>query len=196
MYSTQDRVEAYLERELTEHEVTMVDEAISKISDFINTYTNREWLSIDIEDDEIEEEVSDRYFDGTGSKELYINDFSILDSVTILDSQGGIILSFELATDWILYPLNKGIKQSIFLRNYHFPVGQSNVKVSALWGGGNVPDGVVSVCTALVANFLQGIGEASFQRESIEGYSYELGGLSNKDQDLVKGLDVYKKFIL
>jgi len=204
MYTDQARVEAYLKRELTDDEVTILDEIILHNSSYINGYTNREWLSVDTElDDELEDlEPSIRVFDGKGTRELFIDDFTLIESVSVLDSQGDELIKYEDAeTDWLLYPLNKNPKQSIHLRNARFPIGAGNVEVNAVWGAGIVPADVVMVCTGLVGRYLQKAGTSTgmFKSESIEGYSYQLltsGEIDADTSSLIKNLDKWKKFIL
>lgn len=203
MYTDQDRVEAYLQRELTENEITILDEVILANSSYIESYTNRNWLPLGTENEEdIEDfEAENRNFDGRGSREIFVDDFSVLESVTILDSQGNVIIKFENASEWVLYPLNKIPKQSIHLRNYHYPIGSGNVEVKAVWGAGIVPADVVVVCTALTGKYLQKAGSTTgmYSSESIEGYSYKLFSSGEIDADttnLLAKLDKWKKFIL
>lgn len=187
-YTTQDRVEAYLGRQLTENEIVLLDELIESTSDYISVYCNRVWSSLDEDDDE-DLEATVRYFDGNGRRELYVDDFINLEYVKA-DA------TFNQADDWALYPQNKNPKQSIRLKNGHFPLGVENVEISAIWGAGDPPKGVIQVCTALVGNHLTSVGEATFKKESIEGYSYELASVGVADDTLKKTLDIYKKYSL
>lgn len=200
MYTDQLRVEAYLKRELTDDEMTLIDDVISSISETIDSYTNRHWLSVDQELDDYTDVSFERTLDGNGHKELFIDDFSELESVDLLDSQGNSYLKLTSDTDWVLNSNNKAIKQSIKLRNYHFPMGTANVLIKAVWGSGSVPAGVVMVCTALVGKyFLKSSITGTFKSESIEGYSYTLltaSDIDNDTQKLMTGLDIYKRILL
>lgn len=178
-YTDQEKVEAYLDRELTDNEVILLDSVIGYVSNFISTYTSRVWNSIDGE----EPEASEKIFDGTGKKELFINEFASLEKVEFLDSQGNLYLELEDDAEFITYPLNAEIKDSIYLRNYRFGLGAGRIKITAVWTSGEVPDDVIMVATALVAKFLsrRSVSAGSFKKESIEGYSYEI--LSSKESD-------------
>lgn len=201
MYTDQSRVESNLHRELTEDEMVIIDEVIEYCSSSVEGYTNREWLPVDPEGDDIQDEADSRFFDGKGSRELFIDDFSDIEKVKILDAYGDTIREYDLDSDWVLYPLNKSTKQSIRLKFGHFPVGSGNIEVVAIWGGGFVPADVVMVVTSLVAKYLQkaSTNTGMFKSENIEGYSYQLlsSGEIDADRDgLLKTLDKFKKFTL
>ena len=199
MYTTQARVEAYLNRELTANEAESVDDVISYISEFIEKYTNRQWLpAVDEGEDD---EATTRVFDGNGLKDLVVDDFVGLDEVRVLDSQGEVFNTYTSDTDWITFPSNKNPKNTIRLRNYHLPRGSANIEVDAIWGSGTPPSGVIVVATALTGKFYlkntSSIG--SYKKESIEGYSYELmtgADIDSDTQNLISTLNVYKKFTL
>jgi hypothetical protein len=242
-YTTQAKIEAYLNRDLTVKEESLLSSIIDYVSNFIRSYTSRDWSGVSDEwlsgetydigdlvslegivyectinhtssasnkpgdgDDwedywELADEVDSRTYDGTGEREIYIDDFVTLSEVSILDSQGEISATYDDEDEWLLYPINKTPKQSIYLRNYRFPSGRGRVLVTAVFGSGAVPEGVVMVCTALCSKFIGRMSSnvTGFKRESIEGYSYEL--LSGKDIDeeskiLMSTLDNYKKVIL
>lgn len=195
MYTTTEKVESHLGRALTEDEADLIDDVIETVSHSIDVYTGRSWLSVDCDGSETEE----RLYDGNGQKELFIDDFSDIESVKLLDYSGNISLELTNATDYILYPLNKTTKQSIRLRNYHFAEGAGNVIITAQFSSGDVPTPVITACTGLVANFLLSMGSTGlYKKETIEGYSYELAdGTSDTDsQALLASLNGYKKLNL
>lgn len=202
MYTNQSRVENYLKRELTSAEIELLDETIDYISKFIESFTNRSWLPLSDEEDDSEEiEATGRIFDGNGSYELFVDDFTELESIRLLDSQGNIVATYSDETNWSLYPLNSDVRQSIRLRTSPFGNGSGSVSITAVWGSGEVPTSVIMVCTALVGNFISGMGDSSgqYKKESIEGYSYELldGTVSDEQtQSLLNTLGRYKKFTL
>jgi hypothetical protein len=198
MYTNQPRVEAFLKRELTNDEASIIDDVIDSVSTFIDTYTNRSWTPVDMPDIEIE--PTERIFDGNGQKELHIDDFQSLDDIVILDSYGAEAQSYSEA-DYILYPLNKLPKQSIRLRLGRFVSRPASVRITAVWGSGSVPRGITSIATSLVGKFLikNTTITGAFKSESIEGYSYQLMTGADVDSDtdrLIVGLDQYKKYVL
>lgn len=198
MYTNQSRVEAYLDRELSDNEALQVDDTIALISSYINSYTNRSWSSLDDEEEPTSEE---RLFDGNGHKSLNIGDFQSITKIELLDSEGNVYQTLEEATDWILTPANKTSKEDIRLRSFHFPSGVSNVQITGIFGGSTVPSSIVNVATALVAKHLgkQSSSGGQFKSESIEGYSYTLKDSREADQDiagLMSMLDMHKRILL
>lgn len=198
MYTTQSRVEAYLSRELTDDEALLIDDTIAFISEFVDSYTNRSWSSIN---DEEEVEATERYFDGNGRKELDVGQFTDPTEIVILDSQGDVQQTLELTTDWLTFPANKDVKTEIRLRSYRFPTGRSNIKITAKWGGGTPPNSIVLATTALVSKNIvkQSATNGEFKSESIEGYSYTLKDASDTDKEIAKVLsmlDMHKRILL
>lgn len=206
MYSTQAKVEAYLNRELTESEAESIDDVIIYISSFIESFTHRQWLPVlDGEREELDQytalEAEAHVFSGNGQREIFIEDFTNLESVSLLDSQGNSYLTLTQAIEFILNPRNKPVKSSIYLRNYRFPQGESNIEIIAVWGAGNCPSAVEVACTTLVAKYLQkkSTSGAGFKSESIEGYSYTLQTTAEIDsevQGILETLGMYKRIIL
>jgi hypothetical protein len=199
-YTNQANVENFLGRVLTAKEILLLPSLIETVSDgIISVYTGREYLSVGETLDEYAE-AEDRLFDGNGAKELYIDDFTGLTKVNILDSDGGVYLSLTTASEFIQYPLNKTFKESLMLRNYHFPVGPANVLVNAIFSSGPVPEAIVYIATALVSRFMELQGESvEYKNESIEGYSYEVLEGTSEDEEtenLLSKLDRWKKVSL
>lgn len=197
-YTSKANVEAYLGRSLTTGENTLLTNVIEYISKFIDTYTHRSWNSLGAT---VEPTATSRIYDGNGEKELHIKDsFKTLTKIEILDSQGGIALSLETPTEWVIYPLNNDIGESVYLRNYSFPCRNACVKLYAIFGDGAVPNDVVTVCTTLVSKYIQSISaNQGFKKESIEGYSYEIMTGENLDTDIrsaISTLDIRKKLLL
>lgn len=195
-YTNKANVEAYLSRDLTTQENTLLDGIIEYFSQFINSYTNRVWIDIDGEDPD----PSSKIYDGEGNRELRLNDsVKEITKVEILDNSGGVYLTL-LPDDIINYPLNREITESIALRNYIFPNRRASVKIYGIFTDGNVPADVITICTALVGRYINNAStNGGFKKESIEGYSYEL--LTSDEQDselrnLVSTLDMRKRILV
>lgn len=201
MYTTQERVEAFLNRELTQNEVSLLDEIIESVSDTINQYCSRSWFPVDADDEEDDYTEEARLFDGTGSKTLFIDDFISISQIKINDRLGGELGTWSNADNWILGPNNKNPKTSIYLKTGRFNEGIGNIEITGVWGAGNPPKGVVMACTQLVGKFLQksNNGTSQFKKESIEGYSYELMSGAEIDADterIMSTLGVYRRILL
>ncbi len=195
-YTSKANVEAYLGRSLTTQENTLLDGFIEYLSQFINSYTNRIWNDISGSDPS----ASSKVYDGEGNRELRLNDsVKSITKIEILDNLGSVYLTL-LPADFISYPLNRDVTESIALRSYMFPNRRACIKVYGKFTDGTVPADVISVCTALVGRYINNAStNGGFKKESIEGYSYEL--LSSDEQDselrnLVSTLDMRKKVLL
>jgi hypothetical protein len=166
MYTNKAYIEAYLQRELTTSEEVILNSIISQATLMINSYTNRSWIDIGSGIGDISE--STRYYDGNRKKELFVDDFRDLSKVKFE------LMEFTEDDEWVLYPLNSTIKNSIRLIDYRFPY--DIVEVTAKFTSGELPADVQMVATELSANLLADrTSTASFKKESIEGYSYEKG---------------------
>lgn len=196
-YTTQARIEAYLQRDLTESEKILIDEQIEFFSDFINGETGRNWRNVD-------EDVADGYildeevklFDGNGKREIYIDDFISISKVELLNSDGSVSTTLSDSDDWINYPLNDSPKESVMLRDYLFPYGPASVQITGVFNSGNVPKAIISVCTALTSKFIgqSQVGAGGFQSESIEGYAYKLKTGTDLDLEMKQLMTTIYKY--
>jgi hypothetical protein len=180
IYTNQQKIEAVLQRELTEEEEEIVSDAINAVGKAINAYTGRIWL--DLDEETADEET--RYFDGNGKRELFIDDFMSISRIRFLDSLGGVTNTLP-TTSYTYYPLNSDWKNSIFLRDRRFPRVRSGVEVTGVFYTGEVPVDIQLTASTLVGHFFassRNVGD--FKKESIEGYSYEiLTGEEKTSQD-------------
>lgn len=204
IYTSQYLVEKYLSRELSDSEVEIIDDAIAHISAWISGYVHRDWLSLTDHDSDteppIEPVATTRTFDGVGGYEIFIDDFTDIESIKFLDYQGNSYQSFSDVTQVIAYPNNNLYKSSFKIRGYCFPKGSANVEVTAVFNSGPVPRDIVMVATALVGKFLiKSSITGVFKRESIEGYSVDYLQGTDVDQDshsLLRTIDQYRKILL
>lgn len=149
--------------------------------------------------------MEERLFNGNGTNKLFIDDFSDLESIEILDSYGNVYETIP-STDYFVNPHNTDVSSSIVLRNRRFPRGNGNIRVNATFSSGTVPIGVKMATTWLVVGYLTqmrvgGHYVGNFSSESIEGYAYRLatgGSGSNSITDVKNNaqlaiLDSYRK---
>lgn len=196
-YTKQEKIEGILKRSLTDFEGEIVDDVIESVSEDIASYTGREWNSIGFKGT-IEEEV--RIFDGDGGNDLYIDDFSEITQIELLDSQGSVYSTIDDVEDYILSPSNKPVKESVYLRGHRYPIGEGRVKVTGKFTSGPVPADVSLVAAQLVAKFFTDTSlPAGLKKESIEGYTREFSSTMESDaqtQSIMMRLDKYKKISL
>ena len=169
-YTDQTQIEKVLQRSLTADEAEILDLVIEAVSASINEYTGRLWFDIDTDADY---EPSAKLYDGNGERELFIDDFTDLDAVALVDGFGNLVQTLD-ADYYVAYPLNKPWKNSIYWRAGLFSHGHGNVRVTALFYTGAVPAEVQLVAATLAGNSISLAKDTGdFKKESIEGYSYE-----------------------
>jgi len=172
IYTTQARVEAFLDRALTANELINLDIQISAMSDAVGKYLNRDY--IDVGGVLADVVSSTRYFDGSGERELFIDDYISLSSIDLVDNA---LDSYQaLTTDlYHTYPLNATVFSSIYFHSGSFSGRGNSVKVTAKFSSGIVPDEVIYAVTTLVAQSITSTPALSspYSEESIEGYSYK-----------------------
>jgi len=175
LYTNQAKLEAYLNRALTANELVNLTSQITAVSAQIAAYLNRNYLDVGVTTTAgVTNTV--RYYDGTGSHALFLDDYISIASIELLDSFGDTYETISDADAFINYPLNGTIFDNAYLREFRAPGYEQRVKVTGKFTSGVVPEEVVMLATAMMANNIQfqstAIGD--FESESIEGYSYKL----------------------
>lgn len=196
-YTSQEKIELYLQRQLNDYEAQIVEDVIENISSIIDSYTGRAWIGLDAD----APVSSERVYDANGGREFYIDDFTTLEKVELLDSDGSPYITLEDADEFIKYPLNKTYFSSIYLRNYSLPRGSGRIRVTGVFSSGAVPKDVVMVATKLSASMINNSvsSVSNYKKESIEGYSYErmsTDELEAQDAKILKSLEKWRKILL
>lgn len=200
-YSNQAKIEGQIQRALTASELVNLTTKIEGWSDIVSKYLNRYWDSLPVGEESDPEETV-RLFDGDNPRELFIDDFSSISKIELLDSDGAVYETLDDEDEWILYPLNKTTKQSIVLRSYVFPKGYSRVRITGIFTSGAVPSAIVEAVTALVANdYLLSEDVGEFESESIEGYSYKIKTQTQADFNtsrdrILQSISGYQKILM
>lgn len=171
-YTNKTMVENVLQRNLTSEEETIIETAIEAVSSSINAYTGRKWLSLGKKAEDVEDEV--KLFDANGKKELFIDDFISISKIKLLNGLGGV--DSTIAGNLVsYYPLNTAWKNSIYLKDRRFPNSRSSVQITGKFYTGEVPVEIQLACATLVGHlFASARNVGDFERESIEGYSYDI----------------------
>ena len=192
MYTTQEKIEAYLGRDITDDELVILNDVIETVTKFINDYTNRTWGNTVTEP---------RTFDGSGNKELFLPNFTDVTKIELLDTLGGAVLELDVPDSVVYYPINETVYTSIRRRSGTFPRRPHSVRITATWGSGALPNPVSLSATMLAANYLSTKKDnlTGFKKESIEGYSYELLSGAESSEKVSKALSYlgsYKRIVL
>jgi hypothetical protein len=175
MYTDKNQIEAYLGITLPSDLDDQLDNWISAVQRWLDNY-----VGFGFENDT----ATDRYFDGSGDRELFIDKYHTLVSVITLDVDGD--NDVTVGTDGIIqYPLNATPKDRIFLENSasvaRFPSHRNGVKINAKWGySATPPQDIQLATTRLMAHLIQprlsgNLGEKT--QESLGDYSVSFAKL-------------------
>jgi len=217
-YTARDKVEKSLGRTLTADEVAILDGLIASVSDYINSYTNREWYDIPSDSVDPTPQPKRLILDSFGERELSLPQSVKVGSITkieiLAEDNDSAYTTWTDMTQVITYPLNNDYAEGIAIRGMRFPHRSASVAITGIWGDGPVPEAIISIATQMVANNLLSSSldnavaneNGGMKKESIEGYSYErmtgaditrsasnFGGSMN---DFISVLDGYKKILL
>lgn len=142
---------------------------IEEAKELIDVFCNREF---DKHSDET------RYFDGSGTT-LWIDDIISITSVSLDEDNDGIYESSMVATDYILYPLNKPqfthLKISGDSDYGSFARGvNKGVKIVGNWGYASIPQPISRASKMVVVSLFNNRNVGGKRQESLGDYSYVL----------------------
>jgi len=152
MYTTKSRIQNFLMINIDDSFEEEINEWISVATNFIDNYTGTTFES---------DNDTYRLYDGDGSKEILVDDFTTFTKIEILDEDGNVNYTIDRSTEYYAYPANKDYKNRIVLESSnapigHFPKGNLNVKLYATFGrSADVPDDIRHVATMLVAGIIE-----------------------------------------
>src|SRR5690606_989439 len=144
----QAAVELYLGKTLKNGEAMLLNDLIAAVSAFISNHTGRNWLGVGKNESTVIPES--RVYDGSGTRELAVDDMLSVTKVEILDYLGTPYYEIPLPEITLL-----DSKDIIFSRLNRFPCGILNIKVTGKFSSGALPDPVKYVATQLVAHKIQ-----------------------------------------
>lgn len=182
MYTSREKIEALLKRELTEAEEVVIDELIDSVKILIDSYTGRDYTN-DLEN--LEESI--RSYETDDNKYLYTDD---LLSVSTIRFNGA-----EHSEGIILHPLNNGVSEYLSLETGLFPTDEI-IEVEATYSSGLVPTLVSMVASQLVVNELQSGASNGVASKKLRDYSVTYRDWDKSRSELLSKLDVYRKLTL
>lgn len=193
-YTTQTKVEKYLGRSIDPSLSSTVTEWIAAVKLWIDNYCKKTFEAA---------AASDRYFDGSGEKNLIVDSFIGTPTIDIIDVDGTSLGQFA-STDFYTYPLNSTEKWEIRLNGNgswsKFPCRPKAVKISAQWGASSsVPADVEIAATKLVADLVnKNQGQADLQTVTLGDYtlSYKTIDESAKAMGIYNILDNYREITI
>jgi hypothetical protein len=206
MYCSQQQVEAYLDRPLTDGEALMFQTLETGIEDSIDLYCGRTFSASRSTTYTIDSTIGDgssnpfQSFDG-GVYEIFFD--TPLQTDTTKD---GIIAPYIGSYDpetaqftivdpftYIFYPVNSKVKTSVATKLGVFPFGFNNVFVYGTYGDYlEVPQGIQLAATTLIGNYYNTSNDLT--SETIEGYARTF--VKTPNPIVAQILDSYKRILL
>jgi hypothetical protein len=154
-YCSVANIEDYILTEIDASFEDTIEEWIGQIEAYIEKKTGRIFIA-----DEI---ATERWFDGNGETDMYIDEFVEITDVVIYDALGNVEYNLTKDTNYIEFPYNELPKRGLRVKYYntigftYFPSGTKNIKVTAKWGYSvDVPELIkyaTMVLTAGIINF-------------------------------------------
>lgn len=145
-YTSKSNIEEFLDTSIPATLNSFIDSMIEAAELWINAFTGRNWLST----------TEDRYFDGNGEREIYIDEFNAINSLQILDSDGDVDYTLTENVDYRVAPYNKDAKTRLEMLPASsagaFIRGRKRLKVNADWGLTTIPKDIELATTMLVAD--------------------------------------------
>lgn len=178
-YATEGDIEKFLLHDIDSSFSGQVTTWLALAKEWIDNYCNTTF-------EEVASSV--RYFDGNGSPDLPVDEFHGNPVVKLLDSSGNTIETLTEGTDFVCYPLNNTVKNSLSFTGPSglisdrqlidgesgrgWPRGTKSVSVEVTWGHSAVPEAVKQAAIQIVARILnQGLRGGDVKAESLGSYS-------------------------
>lgn len=192
-YTDEGQIEKFLMQDIDSSMSSQIASWINAVKAWIDNYTGNTF----------EATSESRYFDGSGTKSLFIDPLISVSEVLTLDIEGNTEDTLVEGTDFRLYPLNETIKTEIRLMPVAsigiFASGSYRVKVTGIFGFSSVPAPITLVATKLVANIInEGLKDGKLKSVSLGNYSATFKDIDEKAEALgiYNILDQYKVFNL
>jgi hypothetical protein len=184
MYITQAEFEAFLKRSLTTSEAASFAIVAGNAKAVIDTYCETNF--------DADVASSSRYYDGDGTSEIILDPCNTVTEVAFVDNTDA-VSGVVSETNYILEPRNNTIKWSLRLRAGRFSFGVANIKVTAKFSSYDsaVPAEVKFACFKLCSDAYR--NASGMESESIEGYSYKMRPLSDRDAEITSALSKFRR---
>lgn len=171
-YTDQTAIQAFLVRDLTSAEVTMLPMLIAAVTNYLDGELSGSYG---------EATSSTRYYDG-GSRIINIQPVQNVTKVAVVDSDESESTVYELNGDFELRPRNATTKRWLQSRVGKFPAGVANIAVTGEFTlGATVPDDIKYLATYLAGRLMDRAAVTGLKSESIEGYSRTFGEITQEN---------------
>lgn len=168
-YTNPTLISNYLQRALTDYELSSLATILPAIRMWIDNITNSTFGT---------SASSTRYYDGDGSETLDVEPLSSVTSITLVNSDGSDSYAYTADTEYFLEPQNTTLKNEIRRRYGCWPRGKGNIKVVAVFGeyseSTGVPYDIETIATFIAAEIInrgkQSSNSAPIQRERLDDH--------------------------
>lgn len=187
MYTTKENIEAYLLLTIDPDFDTQIDKWIGSATEYVRNITNREWLA---------GEETTRYYDGSGSQQMLIDDFIDATDVKVGEDWNENMVTIE----YVVAPYNRVNKNTIIYKDDYFPCGLQNVAVTAKFGYSEEVPSDIEFATTVIASAIvlaQTNQDGEVASEQIGNYRVTYKDDKHKD-DFVQAMSILdtRKYIL
>jgi hypothetical protein len=159
-YTTQENVEDYLGRSLTDSEENYFPTLLETVEGLINDLIGGGFGTVT---------ESTRYYDG-GSKIIDIDPCIEVSSIELIEEDETVTYTY-FVDEYEFRPRNDTVKKWVELRSGKFPKGVANLAVTAKFTMGDVPADIEYLTDYLISRFLSSTVKEGITQEAIEGYS-------------------------
>lgn len=163
-----------------------IDEWIEVVDEYIEKLTG---VSFEVYDGSAA--ASDRTFDGTESKVLYIDPCTEVTEVRFAEAAD------PIDTDhYVVEPVRKLTKQSVKLKYMIFPEGIHNIYIKAKWGWKEVPPSIKFAATSLLAGIINEAwqSEGEIASVSVGRFTVTYKQLEEQMQKQPEVMDIINQF--
>lgn len=167
MYITEGDLEKYILQDIDSSYTDWINTIIGYVGAYIDQYCDTTYVGTGND--------SDRYYDGSGSDSLIIDNFTSITSISILDNSGNVIQSIP-SGGWFTAPYNGSVFNTIILNGSagysEFPEGSRTVKVTGKFGYTTVPEPIKFAAIQLATKIInEGLRGGQVASENLGSYS-------------------------
>jgi len=166
-YLTEGDLENYLVQDIDNTFSAWIATVIGMVEAYVDQYCGTDFENSG---------STDKYFDGSGTKELVVGELQSVSALTVLDINGTALQSLTEGTDYYLYPLNETIKNKVVLSDggalAAFPDRIRAVKVTGVFGHSTVPAPIKLAAARLAAHIVnEGLKGGRVSSETLGSYT-------------------------
>jgi hypothetical protein len=168
-YITEGDLEKFILQDIDATFSTWITSVIEIVEDYIDNYCGTNFK---------DQGSQTKYYNGSGTEELIIDNFQTITSVQILDSNGTVIENLTENSDYWASPYNSGIQNKLVLTGANltsvWPDRHHSVKVVGTFGYDSVPTPVklagIQLCAKIINEGLRG---GQVKSENLGSYRVE-----------------------